>query len=379
MMVPFSDFSRDTFFYQKLFEYKDSRFITYLNRHRIHSLAYQYMKHHPVQLEPQVQKQVDAACMKKKLENLKITTGLIKMVQLLDANDIRYLSLKGPLLSYELFGDVSVRDYHDIDLFIPESELFTVKELLDQNGYRNIDGLESFTPRQLEEFLKAIHHISFTSPEGVLFEIHFKIFPEAYKSENLNFDFEPLWESRRVLNYNGYRINVQGFEENIVFLIYHGSKHGYFRLKWLFDLYVLLSMPEINWESLIKRTEAINIRHMLVQTVLLVDDYFNTSLQIELKKHLTIIHSEIRLKEMAKALALDGDEDQTKLGHRHFFLFKRYKILQIKGFRYKLNYILFVFRPKKIDFQDWQLSDRFYGLYYLYRPFHRIYRLFKEK
>nr|HPR96063.1 nucleotidyltransferase family protein [Thermotogota bacterium] len=205
------------------------------------------------------------------------------------------------------------------------------------------------------------------------------IFPEAYKSEDLNFDFEPLWESRRVLDYNGYRINVQGFEENIVFLIYHGSKHGYFRLKWLFDLYVLLSMPEINWESLIKRTEAINIRHMLVQTVLLVDDYFNTSLQIELKKHLTIIHSEIRLKEMAKALALDGDEDQTKLGHRHFFLFKRYKILQIKGFRYKLNYILFVFRPKKIDFQDWQLSDRFYGLYYLYRPFHRIYRLFKEK
>ncbi len=377
MMVTFSDYSRETFFYQKLFEYRDESFIAYLNRHRIYSLAYQYMQHCSIELEQSIQKQVETLCMQKKLENLKTTTELIKVVQLLDTHDIRYLSLKGPMLSYELFGDVSVRDYHDIDLFVHESDLFRVKELLVQNGYRNVDGIEALSPRQLEAFLKGNHHISFTSPNGVLFEIHFKIVSNAYSSRDLVFDFEAMWRSRRCMEYNGYRIKVPGFEENIVFLIYHGSKHGYFRLKWLFDIFVLFSNSAINWKLLIKKMEAINISFMLMQTVLLVDEYFNTGFEAEIEEWHVPTRFERRLKTIAKEFALESDEDQYKLGHPHYILFKRYKMMLIKGFRYKLNYILFIFKPKKVDFQDWQLSDRFYGLYYVYRPFHRIIRLFK--
>lgn len=58
-----------------------------------------------------------------KIERMEAVRNFLSVTDLLRENEIPFVSIKGPLLSYRIYGDPSVRFSHDIDLLIETIQL----------------------------------------------------------------------------------------------------------------------------------------------------------------------------------------------------------------------------------------------------------------
>jgi len=54
---------------------------------------------------------------------LKFTVELIRLMDLMKKNEVRAISLKGPLLGIDIYGDVSLRTSRDLDLLIDYKDI----------------------------------------------------------------------------------------------------------------------------------------------------------------------------------------------------------------------------------------------------------------
>lgn len=71
-------------------------------------------------------------------QNMLMTSELIKVVKILEENNIEAISFKGPVLSQLAYGDVVSRQYCDLDILVDEKELIRTVNLFLDNGYGNL-------------------------------------------------------------------------------------------------------------------------------------------------------------------------------------------------------------------------------------------------
>src|SRR5690606_7805711 len=70
-----------------------------------------------------------------KLEQLKHLSYFMEVIDKFIENDIWLLPLKGPSLSYRIYGDATCRISHDFDLLIRPEKLYPTLDLLLSMGY----------------------------------------------------------------------------------------------------------------------------------------------------------------------------------------------------------------------------------------------------
>lgn len=170
---------------------------------------------------------------------LHLTQHALTLLRRFEADGVPVLLHKGVVLSHLLFADVGLRPTKDLDIVIPPETYFQAKHGLTELGYR---GPLAYTGKLLDSswetfFLRRLHHVTYEHPEsGVSVELHWRLSPD-YRGDAL----EPLvWRSLR--DYPFFGVTVRVLAEPLLFraLCDHGAAHGWFRLKWLFDLAVLL-------------------------------------------------------------------------------------------------------------------------------------------
>ena len=77
------------------------------------------------------------------------------------------------------------------------------------------------------------HHIVYFHPQkNIMLEIHWRL--EPFPSKELTFN--ELWARRRVSQITNYPVYFLGEEDLFVYLVSHGARHGWFRLRWLLDI-----------------------------------------------------------------------------------------------------------------------------------------------
>ena len=74
------------------------------------------------------------------------------------------MSLKGPILSDELYSDVGLRQSKDIDLAVAPADLSRAQACLNTLGWRLDSSWFPMTPRQWESFLCHEHELQFFAP-----------------------------------------------------------------------------------------------------------------------------------------------------------------------------------------------------------------------
>ncbi|MFD1952809.1 nucleotidyltransferase family protein [Paenibacillus thailandensis] len=92
---------------------------------------------------------------------LELCAETIRVSNVLIENDVKTISLKGPILGYELYGDITLRTSKDIDLLVSENDISKSKVILEQLGYICLDRVDDFlrSSRKWHE-----HHLSFYHP-----------------------------------------------------------------------------------------------------------------------------------------------------------------------------------------------------------------------
>ncbi|MEH7106961.1 MULTISPECIES: nucleotidyltransferase domain-containing protein [Bacillaceae] len=217
-------------------------FYTLTIHHRVFPIVYKKIKELDSEFVPEFVCQKLKLSYQKNIFRMLFLSGETENVaKLFDKNNIRSLFLKGTVLAVDLYGDVSLRTSADIDILIPIEKLSLAEKLLLDHGYIKDDYIETV----LNDWKWRHHHITFSHPEKqIKVEIHWRLNPGPAKEPNFN----DLWDRKRVSKLTSYPVYTLGFEDLFLFLVSHGARHGWSRLRWLMDIEKLVKM-ELNWNK----------------------------------------------------------------------------------------------------------------------------------
>lgn len=179
---------------------------------------------------------------------------------------VRMISMKGPLLAMEAYGDPSLRTSRDLDVMVPEAELHRAGEILAELGYVPEESLFHKTPlrRRYYGFVDAQKHEVYQKNDIVL-ELHWK---SDFQTEDSSFD--ALWDRRQEQMLLGRSIAAMGTEDRYPALVIHAAEHGFHRLRWLLDLYELQKKPGFSWEQLHGQMSRQGLGVLLLETLMVL-------------------------------------------------------------------------------------------------------------
>lgn len=345
-------------------------FLELVNHHRCCPLVYSKLKNMEKGLIPShIIKALYQEYKKNTFKMLQLTGEMEQVNKLFEEKHVPLLSLKGPPIAYDLFGDISLRMSKDLDILVPEKDLEKTDRILLSLGYEKEE-----IPTLLNEIKWRHHHIAYYHPEKkILIEIHWRLHPRSLKGAN----FEELWCRKRKSPLTNHPIYFMGREDLLLYLISHGSRHGWFRLRWLKDIDQMVRSNNIDYERFKLLTIKYRQEHLVGQAFQLANTLLGTPLYEEIRKF-TVTR---RAKSLAnKAIPYIDEMVQFHMDPMPIELAKSYKsyLFSIKTKRQKIMYFIILFYPKPLDEKTVRLPKNLYFLYFLLRPFLLFWRKLKK-
>lgn len=295
---------------------------------------------------------------------------------------IPLISMKGPLLAIELYGDPSLRTSRDLDVMVEERDLERAGEVLLKLGYSLEGGPFRQTPLR-KKYLKLIelekHEIY--QKGDICVELHWKSNFQAEQS------FRELWSGREEQMILGKRIAVMGAGDRYSALIIHAAEHGFLRLRWLLDLYELQKKPQFSWEKAYERMCAQGVGELLLETMLVMyrldlpglEDVCWNGVSLTREEGCVCLRvSDPLVRDAQKARSLCDAVyplllHEVRRGDREWTDYDSQLPTCINQKTFLQN-ILIVCGPSTYDFELLDLPDSLFWLYFLIRPFHWLWR-----
>lgn len=199
--------------------------------------------------------------------SLSLTAQLLDVLFLFDLKGIPAVAFKGPALAAELYGNLALRDFDDIDILVPREDIHRAKEALLADGFST--DLPTHAAEQAA-YIRARYELHFTARNGSLVEIHQAFLPPF---SSLPFDYEALWQRLEQRHFCGRKILALAPEDLLIALCAHGTKHGWCRLVWICDIARLLVVhrSRLDWDQLLTRAAGMGALRMVLLGVLLAD------------------------------------------------------------------------------------------------------------
>ena len=321
-------------------------------------------------------------------ESIQRLQALAQVSAALAESGIRMISMKGPLLSMELYGDPSLRTSRDLDVMVAEEDLDRAGEILVELGYEPEDNIFHKTPlrRKFYGLVDLEKHMVYQRGD-ICLELHWK--GNAQAEEN----FDEQWARREEQTILGKRIAVLGMDDRYPALIVHAAEHGFHRLRWLLDLYELQKKPGFSWERVYRQMKEQNVGELLLETVIVMyrmalpglkDIAFDgVSVRTEKDGICLQLVDELR-EEGSRALALSEaasrlwDGEYAAWGDPRQKEYDRLLPVSLIG-KTPVQKLLLVCGPSRHELELINLPDWLFWMYFLIRPFAWIWRSVKRK
>ncbi|WP_410984305.1 nucleotidyltransferase family protein [Bacillus cereus] len=337
-----------------------NKFLKLALHHRMYAFIYTKMKNIDKQLIPSHVVQVLSTYFKRNTFHMLHLSGEMgKVSKLFAENQLRLLFLKGPILGGDLYGDISLRTSGDLDALVPIDDLEIVNELLVKNGYVK----EEDFPTVMNEWKWRRHHTTYMHPMSkVKLEIHWRLHPGPGKEPN----FDELWGRKRISPITNYPVYFLGREDLLMFLVCHGARHGWSRLRWITDIDRIVRQ-EINWEELNVLLKKYQCKHLVGQALILSSQLLDTPITEETR----VLTSEKQLTQLAQLaiyylesmINLHTDPVPEEVSEYH----ERY-LYSLKTIPQKLLFHLSWLYPYPQDVETLPLPKQLHVLYFPLRP-----------
>lgn len=188
---------------------------------------------------------------------------LLRLSARFEAAGIPFLSIKGPLLSQALYGDLRTRHAGDLDLLIARDDLPRAKALLEADVYHQTRPPISLTPRQMEHYAEKEFEFQ-GGPHRLRVELRWRL-------DGIG-DLASLAPTATKADLHGTAISTPDPTLNAVYLCQHGAIHGWRRLFWLVDVALLFGRKEIDWAEARRKAEARGIDRALREAAALAEE-----------------------------------------------------------------------------------------------------------
>ncbi|TKH00649.1 nucleotidyltransferase family protein [Peribacillus simplex] len=296
---------------------------------------------------------------------LQLSGEMELLSKLFTENQIHLLFLKGPVIAADLYGDISLRTSKDLDMLIPINKLEKAEELLLNFGYEREE-----TTSVLNELKWRNHHVTyFHRIKNIELEIHWRMQPRPSKEPCFN----ELWEQKRISPISSYPVYFLGKEDLFLYLVCHGARHGWFRLRWLLDIDKMVRNG-LDFEKANTILKKYRSSHLGGQALILASQLLKTPIKEEMKI-LTVGNRSKNLSQRA-IFFIKGLEPLHNITSTNYY--RRYLVsLKTSNF-HKISHLVLLFYPSSIDAKTLRLPKPLHFLYFPLRPFLSLWRMARK-
>lgn len=303
--------------------------------------------------------------------NLFLAGELLKLLNLLEAHGIPTIPFKGPVLATFVYGNLSLRQFSDLDILVHERDFLKLKDLLISQGYQPTN----FTDPQEETYVQSMtgtqeavylqrnweYHLS-REHDGVTVDLHWGVLPKHF------FWLEPerFWERLEPLTLANTTVLNFSPEDSLLLLCMHGAKDCWNQLSRLCDVAELIRTQQgIDWGRSIEQASTLGSERMLFLGLQLASDLLGATLPPEVLQR---VEAEPVVKSFAaqvrKQLFCEVDLPSGDSKIKSFLFHLRVK----ERLQDKVRYCLYLITPNVSDWVFLPLPSSVSFLYYLLRP-----------
>jgi hypothetical protein len=290
------------------------------------------------------------------ITNFELTKELLEILSLLEKGGVDALAFKGPVLAQQLYGDLSLREFVDVDILVPATHASTVIALLAAKGF---EPQFILTPQQFARFQRSSSHMGlYHAARRVLVEVHWALLTPGYT-------FSPVvpmvWDSVQSVSIAGRSIKTFSSETQLLFSCLHQAKHNWSRLGWLMDLAVLIQQSlTMDWQQIQKRAGSFGTARMIRVSLRLVQLLFQVTLPLSITDWVEndVCSRKIAERILKRFLLVDTTAEQPTPSDS---LFRASMESKYDRAFYWFDNIL---RPTPLEWALLPLPDSLYPLYY---------------
>ena len=219
--------------------------------------------------------------------NMLMSAELIRIMKLLKGNDIEALAFKGPTLSQMAYGDITLRQYSDLDILVDESQLYQAAKLLVSQNYEPMDSIE-FLKNKAKLHVEKNYEF-YGRKNGIKVEIHWRLINSSFLKKFKNYD---VFDTPQNVKINQTVIPTLDTKILLLYLCNHGASHMWERLEWIVDIDRLIQSEEsaLNWDEILKLASTLQSKTSFLLGLGLAKELFHTPLPSEIQSKLDSVH-----------------------------------------------------------------------------------------
>jgi hypothetical protein len=188
------------------------------------------------------------------------------------------LAYKGPVLAERLYGDVAMRQYFDLDLFLHAADVARATDVLKGIG---LVAHTEFRPAEWRELLRSGYELTFDGfGNQNLVEVKWRLLPRFYAIDLATEEFFERAQTRPV---SGKALLTLSDEDLFLVLCSHAGKHAWNKLSWISDIAGLVSCANLDWQWLRERAAALGIQRIVGINLYLAKELLNAEIQAAIK------------------------------------------------------------------------------------------------
>ena len=212
--------------------------------------------------------------------NLLLVGQLLMLLHLFKDNDIPVIPYKGPVLAASAHGDITLREFHDLDFLLPQDHLLRARDLLLSRGYQlSVKWDDGDVVRQNSHYEVGL----VLAHAGIHVELKWDIVDRYFA---LQMDMKALWTRLKPILLDGREIYTFSPEDTLLIHCIHGTKHLWASLMWVTDISELIqASPGLNWQWLWNQSDTLGSRRMLSLGLSLARSLLGTSLPEKVEQH----------------------------------------------------------------------------------------------
>lgn len=204
--------------------------------HRVESLvAANLLAHRPAQMPDEIGDHFGKRLRHQALHSLALTRATMEVTRALQEAGIACILLKGHAVAARYYRSLNARHSIDIDILVAQRDCLHARSVVERLGFSQTSPDFVIPPQCEDTFLALAGDVGYVRPDdGIHVELHWRLQPNPHF---LDWDFDTARGFAVEMPLAGTRVAVLEPAPQMVYLVCHGAKHAWFRLKWLADVY----------------------------------------------------------------------------------------------------------------------------------------------
>ncbi|MEO8391816.1 MAG: nucleotidyltransferase family protein [Chloroflexota bacterium] len=330
-------------------------------RHKVTSLFWHRL-HANEAIPAEIRRQLKSATHRAGLRGVLLTGEFITISRKFRANEISFIPLKGPVLAAQIYEEVALREFSDLDIMVHKTDLPAAFRLLGELGFNVFESDSSSLPYRDSEHE---HHTQFLKPKGkILVELHWSLGQSWYSFAG---NTDSFWRGADYAPYLGLSLRVPKREDSLLFLCAHGYKHYWSRLAWICDVsQALLMWHDLDWTYIFEEARHSRMYRVLLLGLFLANDTLAAPLPDRVLEAITANSQLFPIGREIQRLLFSDETIATLDMKKYLFHLHMSESLPDK-LAYLRYFLARQLTPNSVDKSRVNLPSSLSGLYYLLR------------